>query len=209
MYTDTITTIKVPIDEEFDVTPDSYYPQTPQYMYVEYYKIDADEFADILYDYLMADVKEGDIRWVDSEEFDNFCREYVVDKQYDVIRPESSQKLFDVILMNGADAVFKHMPEFKEYFIDNYECDIVEQEEDRLEQQEYEERMRYQEDSTKTLKILRELLPDVLSVETKGSEFIRPRDVKLHLKSNPSLSDDEIELLNSFGIEVEYGEQGR
>ena len=198
MYTDTITTIKVPIDREFDVTPDSYYPQTPQYLYVEYYKMEADDFVEDLYDYLMADVKEGDIRWVDSKEFDDFCREYVIDKQYDC-----GQKLFEVILMNGADAVFKHMPDFKEYFIDNYECEIVEQEEDRLEQQEYEERMRYQEDSTKTLKILRELLPDVVSVETKGSEYFSPRGVKLHLKSKPNISDEEKELLNSFGIEVE------
>lgn len=206
MYTDTITTIKVPIDEEFDVTPDSYYPQTPQYMYVEYYKIDAGDFADDFYDYLMADVKEDDVRWIDSKEFDDFCREYVVDKQYDVIRPESSQKLFGVILMNGADAVFKHMPEFKEYFINQYECDIVEQEEDRLRQQEFEEKMRYQEDSTKALKILRELLPNVLGVESTGPEFIRPRDVKLYLKTNPLVSDEEKELLSSFGIELVTGE---
>lgn len=201
-------TIRIPINDEFDVTPDSLYPQTPQYMNVEYYEMDLDDFVDFFYDYLVADCKEGDTRPFDTPEFDKFCNDYNINKKK-VEDGDNLNEIAGVVLLNGADVLFNYMPDFKTYFIYQKECDIVDQEEERREQAEFEAQMAEQEAEAKAFEILRKLLPNIVKtevIEAKNEGFIfiaKFTKIYVKVKQGTIITNEELDALENFRITVE------
>ena len=199
-------TIRIPINDEFDVTPDSLYPQTEQYMSVEYYEMDLGDFVEEFYCYLTDDVKEGDVRPIDTPEFDKLCSDYAINKEA-LVANEEDYSLDGAILTFGAQIAFDCMPAFRKYFIDKYECDIVDQEIEREEQAEFEAQMAEQEAEAKAFNILRKLLPNIVKtevIEAKNEGFIfTAKFTKIYVKQGTIITNEEIEALEIFRIDVE------
>lgn len=198
--------IEIPINEEFDVTPDSLYPQKEEYMSVETFKMDLGLFAEEFYCYLTDDVKEGDIRPIDTPEFDKLCSDYAINKKA-LLANEEDTSLEGAILTFGAKIAFDCMPAFRKYFIDKYEEDILKQEVERQEQAEYEAQMAEQEAEAKAFNILKKLLPNIVKTEVikaqnEGFIFIAER-TKVYVKQGTEITNEEFEALEVFRIDVE------